>query len=199
MNLVCDGMTCSISPAKFIDNTVQNQYASGLDNTNLIIPQFFKVINQDYDPNSHVGIYINGKRVISAEQLPFDFSKPWIARKVIVHRPEFAEQKFGLSQGVIEIIDPTNDSSLFKKYEEESTVENALTPERIKTGGRRTLDDLFEEAHSCQEIPVDLSNEEIRSENSFNALESKELDKDCLLYTSPSPRDKRQSRMPSSA
>ena len=25
------------------------------------------------------------------------------------------------------------------------------------------------------------------------------LDSDCLLYTSPSPRDKRQSRMPSSA
>ena len=25
------------------------------------------------------------------------------------------------------------------------------------------------------------------------------LDRDCLLYTSPSPRDKRQSRMPSSA
>ena len=25
------------------------------------------------------------------------------------------------------------------------------------------------------------------------------VDKDCLLYTSPSPRDKRQSRMPSSA
>ena len=25
------------------------------------------------------------------------------------------------------------------------------------------------------------------------------LDQDCLLYTSPSPRDKRQSRMPSSA
>ena len=27
----------------------------------------------------------------------------------------------------------------------------------------------------------------------------KELSNDCLLYTSPSPRDKRQSRMPSSA
>ena len=26
-----------------------------------------------------------------------------------------------------------------------------------------------------------------------------DLGKDCLLYTSPSPRDKRQSRMPSSA
>ena len=29
--------------------------------------------------------------------------------------------------------------------------------------------------------------------------ESKEMLKDCLLYTSPSPRDKRGSRMPSSA
>ena len=27
----------------------------------------------------------------------------------------------------------------------------------------------------------------------------KQLDRSCLLYTSPSPRDKRQSRMPSSA
>ena len=30
-------------------------------------------------------------------------------------------------------------------------------------------------------------------------LESEGKSKDCLLYTSPSPRDKRQSRMPSSA
>ena len=30
-------------------------------------------------------------------------------------------------------------------------------------------------------------------------LIGKGLTKDCLLYTSPSPRDKRQSRMPSSA
>ena len=30
-------------------------------------------------------------------------------------------------------------------------------------------------------------------------LSKKENPKDCLLYTSPSPRDKRQSRMPSSA
>ena len=29
--------------------------------------------------------------------------------------------------------------------------------------------------------------------------EAAELMRDCLLYTSPSPRDKRQSRMPSSA
>ena len=31
------------------------------------------------------------------------------------------------------------------------------------------------------------------------SLEGVELDDSCLLYTSPSPRDKRQSRMPSSA
>ena len=32
-----------------------------------------------------------------------------------------------------------------------------------------------------------------------DAVESIPLKEDCLLYTSPSPRDKRQSRMPSSA
>ena len=31
------------------------------------------------------------------------------------------------------------------------------------------------------------------------AVKKKDQVKDCLLYTSPSPRDKRQSRMPSSA
>ena len=30
-------------------------------------------------------------------------------------------------------------------------------------------------------------------------IRNTELSNDCLLYTSPSPRDKRQSRMPSSA
>ena len=32
-----------------------------------------------------------------------------------------------------------------------------------------------------------------------NKIIALDRDKDCLLYTSPSPRDKRQSRMPSSA
>ena len=35
--------------------------------------------------------------------------------------------------------------------------------------------------------------------NADNALNQLNIDKYCLLYTSPSPRDKRQSRMPSSA
>ena len=34
---------------------------------------------------------------------------------------------------------------------------------------------------------------------SNNILLAPRKDRDCLLYTSPSPRDKRQSRMPSSA
>ena len=33
----------------------------------------------------------------------------------------------------------------------------------------------------------------------LNVVKTATWDKDCLLYTSPSPRDKRQSRMPSSA
>ena len=37
-----------------------------------------------------------------------------------------------------------------------------------------------------------------RVNNSLKQLNLRDL-KDCLLYTSPSPRDKRQSRMPSSA
>ena len=33
----------------------------------------------------------------------------------------------------------------------------------------------------------------------YGPIDPKASDMDCLLYTSPSPRDKRQSRMPSSA
>ena len=38
-----------------------------------------------------------------------------------------------------------------------------------------------------------------RRSSSFNTGRIDHLYQDCLLYTSPSPRDKRQSRMPSSA
>ena len=33
----------------------------------------------------------------------------------------------------------------------------------------------------------------------FNLIKNKEMPKGCLLYTSPSPRDRTRSRMPSSA
>ena len=40
---------------------------------------------------------------------------------------------------------------------------------------------------------------DVKDYNSSNYSISDELISSCLLYTSPSPRDKRQSRMPSSA
>ena len=48
----------------------------------------------------------------------------------------------------------------------------------------------------CYDIAHFLSENEC---GSFLATSGGELLKFCLLYTSPSPRDKRQSRMPSSA
>ena len=57
---------------------------------------------------------------------------------------------------------------------------------------------LFAEINSVVPLkkPV-LSKEEIQKKISINIL--KPLKKPCLLYTSPSPRDMRRSRMPSSA
>ena len=62
---------------------------------------------------------------------------------------------------------------------------------------------------SCKEITIDSINsflEEQRKNNIDGALtislfDNRSIDVpiNCLLYTSPSPRDKRQSRMPSSA
>ena len=46
--------------------------------------------------------------------------------------------------------------------------------------------------HPNRKLIRDLEKEEKRKEKEAQ-------DRDCLLYTSPSPRDKRQSRMPSSA
>ena len=58
----------------------------------------------------------------------------------------------------------------------------------------KTLKDLLDERRRL----------EAQYQDAFEALERSELARQlnaytCLLYTSPSPRDKRQSRMPSSA
>ena len=45
----------------------------------------------------------------------------------------------------------------------------------------------------------DLKPEEISSMRSLTSVDASVAFQSCLLYTSPSPRDKRQSRMPSSA
>ena len=48
---------------------------------------------------------------------------------------------------------------------------------------------------------IDSQSDELsdKSPSTDQQLDMLNLLKDCLLYTSPSPRDKRQSRMPSSA
>ena len=52
------------------------------------------------------------------------------------------------------------------------------------------------ENHPCK-FAAEVKN--LQSENFIEAKESKRWDRFCLLYTSPSPRDVRSSRMPSSA
>ena len=48
-------------------------------------------------------------------------------------------------------------------------------------------------------IGIGSSNKSHQLRNPFTVEERKQMILSCLLYTSPSPRDKRQSRMPSSA
>ena len=55
-----------------------------------------------------------------------------------------------------------------------------------------------EEVHPCL-FPIELENPEDMPIDPEDAVYYDEEDLICLLYTSPSPRDKRQSRMPSSA
>ena len=53
--------------------------------------------------------------------------------------------------------------------------------------------------HNLKEIRKDYSKFEKDLEKRSVKIDFNNLKKLCLLYTSPSPRDKRQSRMPSSA
>ena len=52
---------------------------------------------------------------------------------------------------------------------------------------------------SLENIELIIDNHNEVNEDALNLVSSYYLDITCLLYTSPSPRDKRQSRMPSSA
>ena len=45
----------------------------------------------------------------------------------------------------------------------------------------------------------EINSYDVQGYNGYNAADFNEQVEACLLYTSPSPRDKRQSRMPSSA
>ena len=68
------------------------------------------------------------------------------------------------------------------------TAENCFIPLTVG-GGVRTIDDISRLLHhGADKVSINTA-----------AVQNIELVANCLLYTSPSPRDKRQSRMPSSA
>ena len=54
-------------------------------------------------------------------------------------------------------------------------------------------------SHSMRVQQIHHSNNEGDCDSNCASDADVDFDRDCLLYTSPSPRDKRQSRMPSSA
>ena len=84
---------------------------------------------------------------------------------------------------------PSADSLLFKSLLSEGKKEEALKLSDDILAQSRLLDQRDFETEAW-----------IRMERALlGEMENNELGQDCLLYTSPSPRDKRQSRMPSSA
>ena len=60
----------------------------------------------------------------------------------------------------------------------------------------KSLEDLEKKINS--ELTTKINNTEIKHNQIYIETDKEDII-DCLLYTSPSPRDKRQSRMPSSA
>ena len=69
----------------------------------------------------------------------------------------------------------------------------------IRANRTLKISDLNDHVEAYSSSPLEALEHEI--EDGLNAMPSyaDKLSEDCLLYTSPSPRDKRQSRMPSSA
>ena len=100
-----------------------------------------------------------------------------------------------------------------RKAQEEAAAAEAELSEQIAAAVAETeeleveepVDDLEDQpTDDVEEAPVDEAPEELSDEPVAEAEEAteelaEEPPPDCLLYTSPSPRDKRQSRMPSSA
>ena len=68
---------------------------------------------------------------------------------------------------------------------------------RVEAVLKRTYPHLYSDSLNYEDIKIDIKSHKVYRKDSLIKLSPKEYD--CLLYTSPSPRDKRQSRMPSSA
>ena len=66
------------------------------------------------------------------------------------------------------------------------------------TDKKHSVDDALEELETAVELGFD-KGEQLRNDEDFRALHTDDRYWNCLLYTSPSPRDRQKSRMPSSA
>ena len=77
---------------------------------------------------------------------------------------------------------------------------NQLPPEVSQLIDAAILEDqTFNDPTSQVLIPTDVEGKGMLRAKANGILAGIDVAKACLLYTSPSPRDKRQSRMPSSA
>ena len=64
---------------------------------------------------------------------------------------------------------------------------------------KNSINNILEEKRIFPPSKKFAENSNISSQQELQSLKKQATDNPCLLYTSPSPRDKRQSRMPSSA
>ena len=84
-------------------------------------------------------------------------------------------------------------------YRKLASIIFCLTASYDISGESLLLDGVLSPSEWDQANSYDLEYELMPSRNTPAALKTTAYLKYCLLYTSPSPRDKRQSRMPSSA
>ena len=100
------------------------------------------------------------------------------------------------------VVDPASDWPLFAEKARELIEKEgvAVTFGAWTSVSRKSVLPVLEELNSPMFYPVQYEGEE-SSKNVYytGAAPNQQAIPACLLYTSPSPRDKRQSRMPSSA
>ena len=124
------------------------------------------------------------ERMESAEPFP----QMMVQRAGQMENLDFARLREQLASACVGFEDTCDADSLFVEVEKQFY--NGITPKEI---ARSMV------LAARAKIENDPSYDAVAGRLVLNIIYRESLDKSCLLYTSPSPRDKRQSRMPSSA
>ena len=111
------------------------------------------------------------------------------------HRVQLTQKTFG---EILEV-----DGRKYQKVEQ-MNITQLMTHETFREyiEGKKTMDDVAQDKINSLGVHYDLSTLHLNFENEnakTELFEKNAMSSDCLLYTSPSPRDQRGSRMPSSA